>query len=226
MLAQATPVPELQTPWTVVLVLVFLLAASVTVFMLLVRRWTTHRRWVELSEWAQERRFKLRRPGEAPLPEPLSLLDAPRMGASLSDGDSTLLEMRTGVTPTGQAPDLGPRWHLVVREVETEWPPTGLRPAAHRASFLDLYSLSSFPSLGETDRFVIFGTDARAARVLSRSKAQGLLPPDVGLLLHGKYLILDFSSRPFHPTEFGRMHALAEQLASHLPMHSDAGTLA
>jgi hypothetical protein len=44
-----------------------------------------------------------------------------------------------------------------------------------------------------------------------------LLPPDVGLLLAGENLVLDFSTRPFDPLELQRVDALAEQIVMHLP---------
>jgi hypothetical protein len=94
-----------------------------------------------------------------------------------------------------------------------------LRPANAKGSLLDLFSLSSFPGMGEVDRFMIFGTDSVAAKLLSASPARALLPPDIGLLLSGTRLALDFSSRPFDPIELGRMTALADQLVAHLPLH-------
>jgi hypothetical protein len=108
-------------------------------------------------------------------------------------------------------------WNLLVRTIGGEWPPTGLRPANAASSALDLFSLTSFPTLAGTERFIAYGTDSSAARVLSRSMLRSLLPPDVGLLLHGGHLVLDFSGRPFDTIEFGRMLALAEQLATHVP---------
>jgi len=105
-----------------------------------------------------------------------------------------------------------------VRTLESAaWTPTGLRPVITKASVLDLFSLSSFPGMGEVERFVIFGVDSAPARILSRSEARALLPPDVGLLLAGNHLVLDFSNRPFDPIELGRMAALAEQLVTRLP---------
>ena len=56
------------------------------------------------------------------------------------------------------------------------------------------------------------GTEPTAARDLARSTLMALLPPDLGLLLVGRHLLLDFSARPFDPIEFGRMIALADQL--------------
>ena len=48
---------------------------------------------------------------------------------------------------------------------------------------------------------------ARGRRYSGRSKMDF-----IGLLLHGEYLLLDFSERPFDPIEFGRMLAVADQL--------------
>lgn len=108
-------------------------------------------------------------------------------------------------------------WNLLVRHMPWAWRPTGVRPAGAQRSLLDLVSLSSFPSLGSTERFVVYGTDSAAARELSQSMARSLLPPDIGLLLYGSELVLDFSGRPFDPIEFNRMLALADQLAEKLP---------
>jgi hypothetical protein len=71
--------------------------------------------------------------------------------------------------------------------------------------------------MGDVTRFVVFGSDSHAARILSKSEARALLPPDIGLILHGQHLVLDFSARPFDGIELGRMVALADQLAGHLP---------
>ena len=46
---------------------------------------------------------------------------------------------------------------------------------------------------------------------------RSLLPADVGLLLIGRQLLLDFSDRPFDSIEFGRMMSLTDQLVKHLP---------
>ena len=111
-----------------------------------------------------------------------------------------------------------PRWHVLVREVPAmAWAVTGLRPTHAKASLIDLFSMMSFPGMGETERFVVFGVDSTAAKHLSRSQARALLPPDIGLLLAGTHPVLDFSTRPFDPIELGRMNALAEQLVTHLP---------
>ena len=107
-------------------------------------------------------------------------------------------------------------WHVYMRQTSFSWSPTGLRPVANGRSLLDLFSLTSFPLLGSTDRFVVYGTESQDAERLSHSMARGLLPPDIGLLLYADRLLLDFSARPFDEIEFNRMLALADQLEQHL----------
>ena len=81
----------------------------------------------------------------------------------------------------------------------------------------DLFALKRFASLLPPDRLVAFGTDSAAARRLALSKIPALLPPDLAVVLHGSFLILDFSSRPFDTIELTRMAALVDQLAAKLP---------
>ncbi|HEX8911338.1 MAG TPA: hypothetical protein VF796_03185, partial [Humisphaera sp.] len=57
----------------------------------------------------------------------------------------------------------------------------------------------------------------RVATTLATSSVRGLLPPDVGLLLVGRHLVLEFSDRPFDAIEFNRMIAVAGQVVAHLP---------
>jgi hypothetical protein len=151
-------------------------------------------------------------PREAPAP--FDRLPAARMTTSLDSQRTKMFQLET---QAGSAVET-PRWHVLVRQLEgASWTPTGLRPVITKASVLDQFSLSSFPAMGEVERFIIFGTDSAAARTLSQSQARALLPPDIGLLLAGDHLVLDFSTRPFDPIELGRMTALAEQLVTHLP---------
>lgn len=77
--------------------------------------------------------------------------------------------------------------------------------------------MGSFPSLAAPDRFVIFGVDGPAARVLGDSAFLGLTPADIGLMVSGGFLVLDFSTRPFDTIELARMNGIAEQLAANLP---------
>ena len=108
---------------------------------------------------------------------------------------------------------------MLIRQVESNWPPTALRPtsSADEQTLLDNFALASFPSMIASERFVIFGADSAAARSLSKSSLPALLPPDVGLLLHGRRIVLDFSRRHFDTIEFDRMLALADHLTAHLP---------
>src|SRR5256885_1785346 len=62
----------------------------------------------------------------------------------------------------------------------------------------------------------------RAALAMATSPVRGLLPPDVGMLVHGPYVTLDFSRRPFDTIEFERMLVVMEQLVTHLPAQAEA----
>jgi hypothetical protein len=204
----------------VLLTLLLVVAASSVTFWLLVRRATSHRQWVAFSDWARDKGFRFRRTGPDAIAAPFDTLrPLPTIRLSLGRGPTSLLQIEAA-GPTPAAALNSPRrilWNVLTRDLETAWPPTGLRPANATASVLDLFSLSGFPTLGATDRFVAYGTDSSAARVVSKSMLRSLLPPDVGLLLHGRHLVLDFSDRPFDAIEFGRMLALADQLAARLP---------
>lgn len=214
----------------ILLSLLAILAASSVTLWLLVRRATSHRQWVALSEWARESGFRFSRSAPTDPPEPFvsGLKGMARVRLRLDGRATTLaqLEIESGaVTPAAAALHSAPQplvWNVLIRRVEGNWPPTGLRPASASGSVLDLFSLSSFPSLGGTERFVAYGTDTAAARVLSRSSVRSLLPADIGALVHGPYLVLDFSGRPFDAIEFSRLLALCEQLVAHLPVVASA----
>ena len=216
-------VPPQPPPFSplVLLTLLAVVAASTVTFWLLVRRATSHRQWVALSDWARDHRFKFSRTPPDVLPPPFHVLQntTALVRLRLTQGPTTLLQLEASSAARPASAGTDPRvlWNLIVREIPSDWPPTGLRPANATASVLDLFSLSSFPTLGATDRFVAFGTDSAAARVVSKSMLRSLLPPDVGLLLVGRQLVLDFSDRPFDAIEFGRMLALADQLATRVP---------
>jgi hypothetical protein len=214
------PQPPSFSPLVLLTLLVIVAVSSVT-FWLLVRRATSHRQWVAFSEWASDNRFRFNRAAPDALPAPFHVLQNSSALAriSLSRGATTFLQLEAAgaARPAPAGSDRRVLWNLLVREIPFDWPPTGLRPANATASVLDLFSLSSFPTLGATDRFVAFGTDSAAARVASKSMLRSLLPPDVGLLLVGPQLVLDFSDRPFDALEFGRMLSLADQLARHIP---------
>lgn len=217
-------IPDTRISIVVLVVLFVILIASSATFWLLNRRWTSHRQWVTLAEWARNAGFRVERCEAGRMPAPLDALplsQPPVLRLCLSTRQTTLAQVQTEAVrgesiPAAQAEPI--IWNVATRDLETVWPPTGLRPAAATRSLLDLFSLSSFPLLGTNERFVVFGTETSAAATLSRSMARSLLPPDVGLLLHGKTLTLDFSERPFDTLELDRMIALAEQLAEKLPM--------
>jgi hypothetical protein len=203
--------------WVVVLVLLSVIGLSVAVFIVLVRRWTSKRLWVEVLDWARERGFRMSA-RETAAPSPLESVQQTELRTAMRVWSDRITLAQLEAAPPAGAADVSPmRWHALVRNLESAWAPTGLRPAPAASSLLDLFSLSSFPLMGETERFVVYGTDSGPARRISKSNLRGLLPPDIGLLLHGQYLVLDFSARPFDTIEFDRMIALAEQLVLHLP---------
>ncbi len=212
----ANTVPPTPVPWLILVVLIVVLALSVTMFVALVRRWTSSRVWVSISDWARARGYRAS-VKDCPAPPPLDALKNTQLLSQVCVSDGTSSLMRLEVLGEAADPNAPTRWHVLVRRMEAPWQPTALRPASAKSSLLDLFSLTSFPLMGETQRFVVFGTDSAPARRLSKSRARALLPPDVGLLLHGPHMVLDFSDRPFDEIEFDRMIALSEQLAANLP---------
>jgi hypothetical protein len=205
------------------------LGASVTMYWLLVRRWTSRRQWVSLGEWARQAGFGIGREmresetsiGGPILPPPLDVLGTERLSLrmQLTGQRSTILQAQRAEADGSSQPSASSPLNLLVRKFEATWPPSALRPVhtPAGASVIDLYSLGSFPLMGAGHRFTVYGADSAAARALAQSSIRALLPQDVGLLLHGRHLVLDFSSRPFDGLEFNRMIALAEQLLAHLP---------
>lgn len=218
----ANAVPSIWISFQVFAILFILLAATSMTFWVLVRRWESHRQITALEDWGSEHGFKLR-PAESPeLPPPLDSLASRQLAVRtrLASKSTTLIRFQTASPvqsdgiPSATAPV---QWRLLIRRLGSSWHPTGLRPAHAHSSALDLFSLSSFPGLGSSERFVIFGTDSTAAKAISESMIRSLLPPDIGLLLHGDQLLLDFSDRPFDEIEFNRMIALADQISEKLP---------
>jgi len=192
--------------FAILLTLLVLLGASLGIFWLLVRHCTSHRQWMTLKEWARDRGFKFRLINPSALPPPIAAM-SPLVRLSLTSRTATLAQLQTGPA----------QWNLLIRKMPGEWIPSGLRPAQHTTSLLDELKLSPYPAYSSTERFHLVSADAAAARRLSKSIARALIPPDVGLLLWGNWLMLDFTHRPFDPVEFGRMIELAEQVAGMLP---------
>ncbi len=218
-----THVPSYGMSTLILLTLSAIFAGSWVVFWILVVRSTAARYSVSLKDWGRMRGMRFLREPEKSLPPPLDAVSLQRLVVRFClFGQSATLVQFKSIPPAGTSPADAPMprgglWNLFICEIGLEWPATGLRPVAAVASALDLFSMASFPLLGSSDRFVIFGTEPKAAAALSRSSSRGLLPPDVGLLLHGKHLVLDFSARPFDTIEFERMIAVAEQIVIHLP---------
>lgn len=221
------PLPQFSVYVFVALIAVAI--ASAGTFWWLCVRWTTRRRWSELVDWARGQGFAVRSAEGAggaaadaaaiPLPPVLAPLASlgPTVRLSIGGDRQALVSLTTPTTPYSQAPNQPANWHVLLHRLEAAWPATALRPASNHVSLVDLMPLTSFPSLTTNERFVVFGTDARAAKQLAASSARALLPPDVGLLLVDDWLILDFSARPFDTIEFGRQLALADQVVSFLP---------
>ena len=205
--------------WTLLGLLLVLVASSV-MFWAHVQRWTYNRNWVALGDWANRSGFKLFRARRARVPEPLAslTLPPPRPLVAMIGKGTQLLQMDTPANAPGLPAGTAQRWNVLVRDLEVEWPATALRPATHERSLVDLFGLASFPALLSSDRLTIHGTDSSAARAVVASMLMALLPHDLGLILHGRRLILDFSTRPFDGIELSRVVSLTEQLAAHLPV--------
>jgi hypothetical protein len=213
-MAWAVPASE----WVgVFLSLVAIIGASSGIFWLLVRRWTTQRHWVALQDWADENRFKLHGEDRAVGPEILKSFTqpAPKVLVSLNDVDTGIVQIEAW-PPKGKRAQVV-RWNLLIRKLERAWPTTGFRPATSGRSILDYFQLDEMRAMAPTERFVLYGADARSARALGKSSVAALLPADVGMMLMEQNLVLDFSSRPFDPLELERIDALAEQIVLHLP---------
>jgi hypothetical protein len=220
MLAKMVPSPWIDVQ--VLLALFLMLGGSAAMFAILVRRWESHRPRFALEDWGAEHGFKLQPLPIAHPPAPLAALRVQQFEVRqcLTGDGKTLIEFQTEAVrqPDGRPGITGNVvWRVLIQQLGSSWHPTGLRPAEARSSLLDLISLSSFPLLGPTERFIVFGTDSIAARALSASMTRSLLPPDIGLLLYGNHLLIDFSDRPFDQIEFNRMLSLAEQVGSKLP---------
>jgi hypothetical protein len=194
----------------VLFTLLAILAASGRMFYVLTRQWTTHRPISALREWARDHDFKLQLPPAIPLPASLAGLTGvdPQIELMLSGSQTFLIRLTTKAKPSSPRPV----WHLLIQQIPAAKNPAGLRPVQGPTSFLDLFSLNGFPSLLPPERFVVYAGDSKDAKQLASSHARGLLPADIGLLVHGPYVTLDFSARPFDTIEFDRLLAVMEQV--------------
>jgi hypothetical protein len=200
----------------VLVTLLMILGASVWIFAALVRRETKHRKTVALALWARSRNLRVAALG-IDLPELAPFKQfKPQVHSVVRGENLTLVQIETVETALIAGIVAAKRWNLIFHKLSDTWRTTALRPTAHAVSAADLFSLSSYPSLMPTQRFVIFGSESRSAQALAQSSAPALLPADVGLILYGNYLILDFSGRQFDEIEFDRLIDLTEQLAPKL----------
>jgi len=207
------------------LALLGILAASCAVFWSLVAQWTTRRRWLAMSDWADVNRLALRKGDEASVPDALKSLgwEPAKALLSLSDSDTTIVQVEAVALPGKATKGQRTRWNLLIRNAGSSWPIVGLRPAVHINSILDYLPPGSVQAMAPGERFVLYASQTTAGRALARSSARALLPPDVGMMLAGESLVLDFSTRPFDPLELQRMDALAKQLVAHLQASAARG---
>src|SRR5881394_1750238 len=107
----------------VLLTLVVVVVGSSVTFWLLVRRATSHRQSVALSDWARDHGFRFTRVAPDRPPSPFHLLQNTTAVTwlSLSKGSTTFLQVEAA--PAGApAPGADRRilWNLIIREIETE----------------------------------------------------------------------------------------------------------
>jgi hypothetical protein len=215
---------ERMSAWRFLLTMAVVLGAAVWVFAELARRWTVARRRAELSQWARENGYRLLN-HTTELPEILRAIGGAvaRAVVTLTRQDTRVIRLE--IEPAGVSaapPDASKIRHVLVRAIQSTWPATALRPVGAdkpgASSAIDLYRLRAYPMLATPDRFTVHATTVSGAKALAGSAAGSLLPPDVGLLLAGNELMLDFTARPFDPIEFERMIVVADQVIAHLPV--------
>ena len=173
-----------------------------------------------MTEWGRQRGFSLQTLPVEGLTAPLHVLKKfnARLAVCLNAAGAQIVQVCTDPPPRADGrPGAGEvTWNLLARRITPPRVPAGVRPAHDRHSFLDLFSLSSFPAAGGTERFVLYAADSDAAQTFPDHAVRSMVPGDIGALVYGEALVLDFSSRPFDDLEFDRMIALADQLARKL----------
>jgi hypothetical protein len=190
-----------------------ILAGSLTIFFVNVRRETTHRAQRRLTEWGERNGF-WPTDLEAGPPPPLDRLSGVplELKISLSRRHTRLVHCRSAPNATH---DVAEHWNLAIRRITRVSPaPVGLRSAEDARSIVDLFGLNLAPHQPTSSRFTIVGEDMLATRALADGSTQSLLPGDLSLLRIDDYLVIDFSDRPFDELELGRMVAVLDQLAA------------
>lgn len=211
-------IAQVELPLRLLVLLLAMLAVCVAVYVMLTRAATSNRQWRELRQWAAAAGLPLHTARKAAAPEPLAdILKQPKPLVVIGQQRFFLAQIQSSAPPGVPTPTASARWHLLLRQIPYDWPATGLRPVAHASSVLDFLPLNTFPSLAPPQRFVVFGTQTAAAKLLAASQLRALTPWNVGLLVRGQWLILEFSTRPFDSIEAQRMTVLAQQLAASLP---------
>lgn len=199
----------------IIAMMILLLAAAAGVFWMLTRRWVHSRQMGALYDWARANSMKLDRHGDLPLPEVLvPLAEQPHPLLTLHNEQTLIMQLHTDPSGAQLHPQ---RWNILLHYLPRRWPATALRPADAPQTFIDFFALPAIAGLDVPERFILHGEDRTAASRLAGSSVGTLLPPGIGLLLIGDYLLLDFSTRPFDGTEFTRLQTVANQVASQLP---------
>jgi hypothetical protein len=197
--------------FTILFAFIVITLLSATVFVGLVWRWVHRRQWTAVEEWAHIRSFRVMEHARE-LPTPLSHL--PLRARVLLTGKNTIiaqLESLEMSAPTPGVPAVQ-RWHVIVRSGDRPREPGALRPVNATRSFVDFFNFEEFPTLTTGVRFMVRSRDYSAGKRLAESSGRALLPPDVGLVIEGTSLILDFSTRPFDPIEFSRLISVLDQV--------------
>lgn len=212
-------VPEYSFSFLLMLLVASPLVLAALVYVGLHRRWSNPTGDVLVDHWRRENglRRRLLRRGRLSRLFPRPMLPPPldRFLAGTTTVRQTLHNAQFTIVQADDA-NLG-RLHLLVRLTGARWSPRALRPSHATNSLIDRAGLHFYPDAAPHERFYVFAQHVRAAHALAQSAARGLLPADIGLLLTGPWLVIDFSTRPFDTTELSRLRTLADQLARMLP---------
>jgi len=194
---------------SIFLTLVVCLIASLTMFVVLVRRWILHRFRYELEQWAGQQRFEIaRRPAHDALPPPFTGPEGTGLSARwiFKSKDRTIAQLI--LTPSADDIRI---YNVCIASNAITIAPVALKPTKVARTILDRFRLAPAASTS-SDRFQIMGNDLSANLRISQSVIAGIAPPDVAFLFTEGHMVLDFSSRPFDPIEFDRMLVLADQI--------------
>jgi len=191
--------------YQILITLALMLIGSVTIFAYLVHRETHRRGDGLLLDWARSRRFKnLDR--ERGVPPPLETWD--HRGITLvtgfTGGAITIARVQTSD---------GERWNCLIRRLETSASMSGMRSVDAPRTLLDLIDLPILPGQASQHRFVALGHEIPPARSLM-DRIAPLMPADLSLIRFDRFVLIDFSGRPFDPVELARITQLAEQLVA------------